>query len=260
MPVTAARHRPASVWRWIRRGTNPGRPIARPRRSPPRGFDRSRRACWSSVLAGSRIRADAAGSLVRPIGEGGSHLELVADRPDPRRGVLAGRSQPHDPLRAAGRPAGRRLALRPARTRCRAPCTRSSTPSCWSSDPTSSAASRASTSRSRTPCSTSSASASSRSSARSRAAPSRPSASGSRGSSSTSRPSRVAAGRASRGSPSSSSPTPWARSARSSSGSSAASARSGIVATGSRSITILDPDRLAADVGDATPAVWNPGS
>jgi CRP/FNR family transcriptional regulator, cyclic AMP receptor protein len=34
----------------------------------------------------------------------------------------------------------------------------------------------------------------------------------------------------------------------------------GIVATGSRSITILDPDRLAADVGDATPAVWNAGS
>jgi CRP-like cAMP-binding protein len=29
------------------------------------------------VLAGSRLRHDAAGSLVRPIGEGGSHLELV---------------------------------------------------------------------------------------------------------------------------------------------------------------------------------------
>ncbi len=34
----------------------------------------------------------------------------------------------------------------------------------------------------------------------------------------------------------------------------------GIVATGSRSITILDPARLAADVGDATPADWNAGS
>jgi CRP/FNR family transcriptional regulator, cyclic AMP receptor protein len=33
-----------------------------------------------------------------------------------------------------------------------------------------------------------------------------------------------------------------------------------IVETGSRSITILDPDRLAADAGEATPADWNAGS
>jgi len=33
--------------------------------------------CLDRLLAGSRIREDAAGSLVRPIGEGGSHLELV---------------------------------------------------------------------------------------------------------------------------------------------------------------------------------------
>src|SRR5262245_36711426 len=29
------------------------------------------------VTAGSRVRSDAAGSLIRPIGEGGSHVELV---------------------------------------------------------------------------------------------------------------------------------------------------------------------------------------
>jgi CRP/FNR family transcriptional regulator, cyclic AMP receptor protein len=34
----------------------------------------------------------------------------------------------------------------------------------------------------------------------------------------------------------------------------------GTVATGSRSITILDPERLAADAGETVPVDWNPGS
>jgi CRP/FNR family transcriptional regulator, cyclic AMP receptor protein len=34
----------------------------------------------------------------------------------------------------------------------------------------------------------------------------------------------------------------------------------GTVATGSGSITILDPERLAADAGDTGPVDWNPGS
>jgi CRP/FNR family transcriptional regulator, cyclic AMP receptor protein len=34
----------------------------------------------------------------------------------------------------------------------------------------------------------------------------------------------------------------------------------GIVRTGSRSITILDPERLAADAGETAPVDWNPGS
>src|SRR4029453_5395529 len=33
--------------------------------------------CLAQVLAGARIRTDPAGSLVRRIGEGGSHVELV---------------------------------------------------------------------------------------------------------------------------------------------------------------------------------------
>ena len=44
------------------------------------------------VLEGSRIRQDAAGALVRPIGEGGSHLELV----------LSGSSAPRSRRRTAG--------------------------------------------------------------------------------------------------------------------------------------------------------------